>query len=121
MAVGTTLNSRGILDHWCEWETLARRQMAQCVTITCVPPLNSYPAGFVYIYSVLYYITDHGGNIRLAQCIFAALYLATLAAVLWLYCQVNKVSVTSCTMKTQPRSPTFTQREKKKREHVCTC
>ena len=67
--------------------------MAQYLTIT---PLNSYPAGFVYIYSVFYYMTDHGANIRLAQCIFAALYLATLATVLWLYCHMNKVCRQGC-------------------------
>jgi len=59
-------------------------------------PLNSYPAGFVYIYSVLYYITSHGANIQLAQYIFAALYLATLAAVLWLYSRMNKVCRGGC-------------------------
>ncbi|XP_066251480.1 lethal(2)neighbour of tid protein [Euwallacea similis] len=34
-----------------------------------------YPAGFVYIFSALYYITNHGKNIYLAQYIFLVLYL----------------------------------------------
>ena len=35
-----------------------------------------YPAGFVYLYSAFYYITDHGKNIFLAQCMFIFVYLA---------------------------------------------
>ena len=72
--------------------------MAHCTSPSPLPPstLNSYPAGFVYIYSVLYYITSHGANIQLAQYIFAALYLATLAAVLWLYSRMNKVCRGGC-------------------------
>ncbi|CAH0548936.1 unnamed protein product [Brassicogethes aeneus] len=38
-----------------------------------------YPAGFVYIYSGLYYITSYGKNIHLAQYIFLMLYLAQIA------------------------------------------
>ncbi|KAK9235426.1 ALG3 protein-domain-containing protein [Lipomyces kononenkoae] len=44
-----------------------------------------YPAGHVYIFSVLYKLTGNGKNILLAQIIFAALYLATLAVVFKLY------------------------------------
>ncbi|KAF6200803.1 hypothetical protein GE061_005249 [Apolygus lucorum] len=50
-----------------------------------------YPAGFVYIYSALYYITDHGSNIRLAQYIFVGLYLVLLALVFRLYVRTKKV------------------------------
>lgn len=46
--------------------------------ITCIlgdtGPLV-YPAGFVYIYSILYYITSQGRNIYLAQYIFLVFYL----------------------------------------------
>jgi len=49
-----------------------------------------YPAGFVYIFRVLYYITDHGVNIRLAQYMFAALYLWTILLVFNIY-QKTKV------------------------------
>ncbi|KAI3647011.1 hypothetical protein MP228_007232 [Amoeboaphelidium protococcarum] len=38
-----------------------------------------YPAGFVYIYSLLFQLTDAGQNIRLAQYIFACLYVVSLA------------------------------------------
>lgn len=34
-----------------------------------------YPAGFVYIFSALYFVTNHGKNIHLAQYIFLVLYL----------------------------------------------
>ncbi|XP_053682917.1 lethal(2)neighbour of tid protein 2 [Sabethes cyaneus] len=50
-----------------------------------------YPAGFVYIYSALYYITSYGQNIRLAQFIFIAIYLAQMALVLRLYCKSRKL------------------------------
>ncbi|KAK7206289.1 ALG3 protein-domain-containing protein [Myxozyma melibiosi] len=40
-----------------------------------------YPAGHVYIYSLLYKLTDNGENIFRAQMIFTGLYLATLALV----------------------------------------
>ncbi|KAF5555219.1 dolichyl-P-Man:Man(5) c(2)-PP-dolichyl mannosyltransferase [Fusarium mexicanum] len=44
-----------------------------------------YPAAHVYTYTGLYYITDKGTNILLAQQIFAVLYMATLAVVLLCY------------------------------------
>ncbi|XP_062337248.1 dol-P-Man:Man(5)GlcNAc(2)-PP-Dol alpha-1,3-mannosyltransferase [Osmerus eperlanus] len=50
-----------------------------------------YPAGFVYIFTALYYITSHGVNIRLAQYIFAAFYLLTLLLVFRIYQRTKKV------------------------------
>ncbi|XP_039954595.1 lethal(2)neighbour of tid protein 2 [Bactrocera tryoni] len=50
-----------------------------------------YPAAFVYIYSALYYITSYGQNIRLAQYIFAFIYLLQLWLVLRLYTKSRKV------------------------------
>ncbi|XP_062832923.1 dol-P-Man:Man(5)GlcNAc(2)-PP-Dol alpha-1,3-mannosyltransferase isoform X1 [Anolis carolinensis] len=50
-----------------------------------------YPAGFVYIFLVFYYMTDHGTNIRLAQYLFAGLYLTTLFLVFRIYSRTNKV------------------------------
>ena len=44
-----------------------------------------YPAGFVYLYSLLYFVTDHGKDIRLAQYIFAGVYVAMLALIFRLY------------------------------------
>ncbi|KAJ2565272.1 dolichyl-P-Man:Man(5)GlcNAc(2)-PP-dolichol alpha-1,3-mannosyltransferase [Coemansia sp. RSA 1813] len=44
-----------------------------------------YPAGFVWIYRALRAVTDCGKDIRQAQHIFMAVYLATLAAVLGIY------------------------------------
>lgn len=50
-----------------------------------------YPAGFVYIFGILYYITDHGSDIRCAQFIFAGLYLILLVLVLRIYYKTKKV------------------------------
>ena len=50
-----------------------------------------YPAGFVYIYIALYYATDHGQNIRLAQYIFACLYISHLCLVFRIYVKSKKV------------------------------
>lgn len=47
--------------------------------------------GFVWIYSALFYITNGGVDIRLAQYIFAGLYLAVLALVLAIYRRANNV------------------------------
>ena len=53
--------------------------------------LSSYPAGFVYIYSLLYVVTEKGQDIVLAQHIFALLYLINLAVVFRLYSRLAKV------------------------------
>ncbi|KAG5346257.1 NT56 protein, partial [Acromyrmex charruanus] len=50
-----------------------------------------YPAGFVYIFSSLYYITSHGTNVRIAQYVFAALYVITLMLVFRIYARTKKV------------------------------
>ncbi|XP_061878753.1 dol-P-Man:Man(5)GlcNAc(2)-PP-Dol alpha-1,3-mannosyltransferase [Entelurus aequoreus] len=50
-----------------------------------------YPAGFVYIFTALYYITSSGANIRLGQYIFAVFYLITLLLVFRVYCRTKKV------------------------------
>uniref|UniRef100_A0A8D2D4W2 Dol-P-Man:Man(5)GlcNAc(2)-PP-Dol alpha-1,3-mannosyltransferase n=1 Tax=Sciurus vulgaris TaxID=55149 RepID=A0A8D2D4W2_SCIVU len=50
-----------------------------------------YPAGFVYIFMGLYYATGRGTDIRMAQNIFAVLYLATLLLVFLIYHQTCKV------------------------------
>ncbi|XP_075540210.1 alg3, alpha-1,3- mannosyltransferase isoform X1 [Dermacentor variabilis] len=50
-----------------------------------------YPAGFVYIFMALYYITGHGTNIPLAQYLYAGLYLFTLCLVFSLYNKTCKV------------------------------
>ncbi|WAR14732.1 ALG3-like protein [Mya arenaria] len=50
-----------------------------------------YPAGFVYIFTGFYHLTEHGANIRLAQYCFAALYILTLLVVFDIYRKVRKV------------------------------
>lgn len=44
-----------------------------------------YPAGFVYIYSLLYYLTDRGRDLLTAQTIFAILHCLNLCFVLFIY------------------------------------
>lgn len=44
-----------------------------------------YPAGFVYLFSILSKLTDGGDNILLAQIIFLALYLCNLVLVFKIY------------------------------------
>ena len=44
-----------------------------------------YPAAHVYIYTGLYYMTDKGKDVFLAQQLFAVLYMATLALVMACY------------------------------------
>lgn len=50
-----------------------------------------YPAGFVYIYSILYFVTSKGQNIRLAQYVFVAIYLLQMFLVLRIYTKTRKV------------------------------
>jgi alpha-1,3-mannosyltransferase len=44
-----------------------------------------YPAGFVYLYAGLRWLTDEGTNIWRAQCFFTGFYVMTLAVVAYLY------------------------------------
>lgn len=46
-----------------------------------------YPAGFVYIYSALYYLTDGGDDLGMAKSIFAILQSLLMAFVLGIYRQ----------------------------------
>ncbi|KAI4278576.1 MAG: hypothetical protein LQ337_000908 [Flavoplaca oasis] len=48
-----------------------------------------YPAAHVFIYSILYKLTEGGKNILVAQAIFAWLYLATLTLVMACYRKVK--------------------------------
>lgn len=50
-----------------------------------------YPAGFVYVFSILYYITGHGADIKIAQYLFAALYIILLVLVFRIYTRTKKV------------------------------
>ncbi|OQV12089.1 Dol-P-Man:Man(5)GlcNAc(2)-PP-Dol alpha-1,3-mannosyltransferase [Hypsibius exemplaris] len=51
-----------------------------------------YPAGFVYIFSGLYYLTDHGKDVVSAQAIFAGIYIAMLALVFRLYIKTRHIA-----------------------------
>lgn len=48
-----------------------------------------YPAAHVYIYRLLYHLTDNGQDIQLAQHIFAGTYLLALAVVMQTYRQAQ--------------------------------
>ncbi|XP_034943126.1 lethal(2)neighbour of Tid protein [Chelonus insularis] len=50
-----------------------------------------YPAGFVYIYTILYYFTSHGEDIRAGQYVFALLYITLLIQVFRIYAKTKKV------------------------------
>ncbi|XP_071945799.1 dol-P-Man:Man(5)GlcNAc(2)-PP-Dol alpha-1,3-mannosyltransferase-like [Antedon mediterranea] len=50
-----------------------------------------YPAGFVYVFIGFYYATDHGRNIKVAQYIFAAVYIINLLLVFRIYQRTKKV------------------------------
>jgi len=50
-----------------------------------------YPSFFLYIYSLLYFLTSRGSNIKLAQYIFIAIYLLQLWLVLRLYTKARKI------------------------------
>lgn len=50
-----------------------------------------YPAGFVYIFTGLRYVTSHGTNVKVAQYLFGALYVITLTLVFRIYEKTKKV------------------------------
>ncbi|XP_033115206.1 dol-P-Man:Man(5)GlcNAc(2)-PP-Dol alpha-1,3-mannosyltransferase-like [Anneissia japonica] len=50
-----------------------------------------YPAGFVYIFIGFYYATDLGTNIRVAQYLFAVVYMVNLLLVFRIYQRTKKV------------------------------
>uniref|UniRef100_A0A1B6EEB1 dolichyl-P-Man:Man5GlcNAc2-PP-dolichol alpha-1,3-mannosyltransferase n=1 Tax=Clastoptera arizonana TaxID=38151 RepID=A0A1B6EEB1_9HEMI len=50
-----------------------------------------YPAGFVYIFSAFYFITQYGTNILFAQYIYALMYIFTLYLVYRIYNKSKKV------------------------------
>jgi len=54
-----------------------------------------YPAAHVYTYRLLYWVTNKGQDILMAQGIFAVLYLVTLAVVMRVY-RNAKVSFQNC-------------------------
>lgn len=57
----------------------------------CTGPLV-YPAGFVYIYSAIYYLTNAGTNIRLAQYIFLCVHLVFASILMAVYHKTKRVS-----------------------------
>ena len=61
-----------------------------------------YPAGFVWFYMGLYHLTSAGANIRLAQYVFAGVYLTLVATVFRLLLRTRRVPnlvliIISCT------------------------
>lgn len=54
-----------------------------------------YPAGFLYVFSVLYEITNKGADIHMAQMIFVGIYALVLGSVLYLYGKGKRVPLWS--------------------------
>eukprot|EP01013_Petalomonas_cantuscygni_P023322 TRINITY_DN44748_c0_g1_i1.p1 TRINITY_DN44748_c0_g1~~TRINITY_DN44748_c0_g1_i1.p1 ORF type:complete len:509 (+),score=91.66 TRINITY_DN44748_c0_g1_i1:129-1655(+) len=52
-----------------------------------------YPAMFVYIYSALHHLTDGGIDVVFAQHLFACMYIAVVALVLWSYVRCSRSRV----------------------------
>lgn len=50
-----------------------------------------YPAGFVYIFSGLYFLTSNGSDIKLAQYIFCGLYLLFILVIFYIHYKTQKV------------------------------
>ena len=50
----------------------------------------SYPAGHVYIYRMLHFVTNSGSNLRLGQNIFTALYVGSLVFTCAIYRQSKR-------------------------------
>ena len=50
-----------------------------------------YPAGFVYVFSALYHVTDQGTNIKLAQYLFGFIYIMFYGLIVLLYKKVEIV------------------------------
>ena len=72
-----------------------------------------YPGGFVYIFTALYYLTDHGADIRLAQYVYVGFYLLYLALVFRIYRKTAKVYLPLSTniTRVQYKSPTVHRTE----------
>ena len=51
-----------------------------------------YPAGHLYVYTLLYFLTSQGKSIQLGQYFFILLYLFNLIAVFNIYNRVRKVN-----------------------------
>ena len=73
------------------WAT-TNKHWRRVPALTGILVLSRYPAGFVYLFSGLYYATDHGSDVKMGQYIFAALYLLTLLLVFNIYRKTKIVS-----------------------------
>jgi len=51
-----------------------------------------YPAGFVYIFTGLYHLTNKGTDVRAAQWIFSGIYLACFSVIALIYAAAAKTN-----------------------------
>ena len=65
-----------------------------------------YPAGFVYLFALLRYLTNLGQNIRLAQFLFLGLYVVTQGTVLLVYYMVVQTERQEPPPKVEPQNAT---------------
>lgn len=86
MGKGTILTLKAILDLWVTYFNFD-------IAILSLNVYAVYPAGFVYIFAMLRYITEKGENILIAQCIFAGIYILNLTVVLSLYLEAASVPI----------------------------
>lgn len=93
----TTPSLKEILAHWCKiqicFDNTNVFHSVQLDVVKVTPCCCRYPAGFVYIFTALYYITSRGVNIRLGQYLFAVFYLITLLLVFRIYHRTKKVGL----------------------------
>lgn len=58
--------------------------------------MASYPAGFLYVFSILSWLTQGGRDLVTAQYIFGGLYFLTLLLVLDIYWLIKVLQFLSC-------------------------
>ena len=79
----TTLPSKVQQVLWCPYTTYQINYEAQCSRLV----YSSYPAGHVYIHSLLHSYTNSGLNIPLAQQLYAQLYMVSVVLTCAIYQQ----------------------------------
>ena len=62
-----------------------------CLGLRNARILIRYPAGFVYIFSIFYVLTGQGQQLRVAQYMFAAIYLLNFGLVIRICHKTAKV------------------------------
>jgi len=88
MVLSITMSSKGIPARWCKHLFLLIKSSE---FYSQFKKTISYPAGFVYIYSLFYAVTNKGVNILLGQLIFVAIYMLFISTVFFIYKKTKRV------------------------------